>query len=589
MLRIAALILGLLLMASPAFAQVSSGGCAFSPCQPSVPINPNSTLTSDQNDNLSFTTFVAAPSVPDTAALRNACVAAASCPPGNPAYPNGVWRLTDGVAHAPPLFYVADLFSACSRDDGGQCVAASGGGFWFARFPATGADAREWGVAADGVTDAGPAIGNALAWAAHGTGNRLNAPAGIIYIGTAPGVITLGSAASLSIFGAGSDSTVFDTASGVTPFSLSKSNTASSYHFRDFTCATRGTATSGSTCIKVVQTERDSPSHDFAFSDLSGVICRGSDGTEKSDVWTNCFWTNYDSYIAFNGVNVTGASIGDPQDGSTGFNLAGGTANQIGLYYTFNGGSCTQLNTCVVYGADLQGVSISNNFNMVGNYYGVHVPPNEGGTAQLTLMDSQCGFNMYCVRDETGVGNLIISQNLIYSSNPNNVGVMLDECFFCTVSNNQFFGVINAPPAGSVGLSIIIGQGIATGNSFSWLATGQNFGFGANIQMSAVSYAHNTTNITSTAPLSALHSGASAIWQGVTGCASFSGLAEVTVSSTTGWFDGELAFVSGVGGVVGISGGLYTPVHVVDSTHLELLGVVFGGSYTGGGFITAIP
>lgn len=520
------------------------------------------------------------PSVANTTALRASSTAV---------FPNGVTRLTDGVAGAPPLHFTVGS-GACSTDDGASCVNSSDGNHWNGVFPVNGADIRQWGAIADDTTDSGPPLQKALAWAATGTGRRLSAPPGTFYVGTAPGSITLGSTASISLVGIGSDATIFDAASGVTPFLLSKPGTASSYHFRDFTCATRGAAAAGASCIKVMQTEAASPSNDFAASDLTNITCRGNDGYKHTDVWDNCFYTNFDSYITFNNVQSVGASVGDPTDGSIGFNLSGGTGTQIGIVYTFNGGGCTQLNTCVLYGPSIQGVTIDANFNMIGNFYGVHVPPSEGLTAQLTLTDSQCGFNMYCVRDETGVGNLIISQNLIYSSNPNNIGVMLDECFFCTVSNNQFFGSnTSGVPAGSVGLSIIIGQGIAQGNSFSYLATGQNFGFGANIQMSGVSYAHNTTNITSTAPLSTLHAGMPAVWQAVTGCSNDAGLAEVTVSSTAGWYDGELAQIQGVGGVLAVSGVVYSPVHVVDATHLELLAITFSGAYTSGGFITAVP
>lgn len=59
-------------------------------------------------------------------------------------YPNGVLRLTDGAGNAPPMMFQPDTRSICSADDTGQCVAASGGGFWLAQ-PNGSEDLREWG------------------------------------------------------------------------------------------------------------------------------------------------------------------------------------------------------------------------------------------------------------------------------------------------------------------------------------------------------------------------------------------------------------------------------------------------------------
>jgi len=55
---------------------------------------------------------------------------------------------------------------------------------------------------------------------------------------------------------------------------------------------------------------------------------------------------------------------------------------------------------------------------------------------------------------------------------------------------------------------------------------------------------------------------------------------------TTGLIDGDMVQVNGVNGLTGVDGPWY--VHVVDATHLTLLGATAGGAWTSGGTVTLI-
>lgn len=93
------------------------------------------------------------PVVANTTALRGTCTTAAGCPTGDGIAATGVWRQTDGVANAPPLFFTPGT-GACSTDDGASCVsAANGANHWNGQFPNQVADARQFSAVPDGTTN----------------------------------------------------------------------------------------------------------------------------------------------------------------------------------------------------------------------------------------------------------------------------------------------------------------------------------------------------------------------------------------------------------------------------------------------------
>ena len=98
-------------------------------------------------------------SVANTVALRASSFAQ---------FPNGVWRLTDGVAGASKLFYAPDKAGVCSADDGGKCVLGSGGGYWLAQFGTGVANVRQWSPDPTGAANSSAAFNSCLAAMAPG-------------------------------------------------------------------------------------------------------------------------------------------------------------------------------------------------------------------------------------------------------------------------------------------------------------------------------------------------------------------------------------------------------------------------------------
>lgn len=95
---------------------------------------------------------VPGPLVINVTALRGACTGTSGCPSGDPVYPNGVTRMTDGVANAPPMAFAVGS-ATCATDDGATCVNSADGKSWVGKFPGVAADPRQFGAIGDGVTN----------------------------------------------------------------------------------------------------------------------------------------------------------------------------------------------------------------------------------------------------------------------------------------------------------------------------------------------------------------------------------------------------------------------------------------------------
>lgn len=99
------------------------------------------------------------PTVANTTALRNSCTSYTNCPSGDNIFLNGVTRLTDGTANAPPLYYAIDKNHICTSDDGGYCIKSANttSSYFIAQFSGA-ADVREWSANPNGTSNSGPAI-----------------------------------------------------------------------------------------------------------------------------------------------------------------------------------------------------------------------------------------------------------------------------------------------------------------------------------------------------------------------------------------------------------------------------------------------
>lgn len=141
------------------------GGRAEAGCPPLPYVFvPGTTADANQvNANFNAVTTCAGAgsiTVANLTALRAACTSTTGCPAGHLVFLNGVIRLTDGVAGAPPLYFSVGS-GACSTDDGASCVNSSNGASWIGQFSGP-ADVREWSANCNNTADAGPQINAAL-------------------------------------------------------------------------------------------------------------------------------------------------------------------------------------------------------------------------------------------------------------------------------------------------------------------------------------------------------------------------------------------------------------------------------------------
>lgn len=132
------------------------------------------------------------PHVPDNATLLSKPTTA---------YPNGVWRMdfASGIG-APPLFFIPQTGTCSSvsmTNDNGSCVNDPAGNSWKAKFPSSGIDTREFGVASTGSGASNlTALNNASAAAyAQGlplviTGGLIPVNAGFTIYGAQTGTMT---------------------------------------------------------------------------------------------------------------------------------------------------------------------------------------------------------------------------------------------------------------------------------------------------------------------------------------------------------------------------------------------------------------
>ncbi len=493
----------------------------------------------------------------------------------------------------------------------------SAGGCWNAHFPVTGADVREWGP-----IGALANITHALTWAsgnyagATGTG-RLVFPAGAFAL---PGPLTATLQPStnipnpsMTIAGMGADVTTLIFPGGSNGIEVGLQGLTSTFHLRDLTLATLGSPSLPASGLHLAQKNNSIPSAgESAQSDVSGVTFRGQDGYRASDGWTNDVAVNGVSNINFINDDFVGPAVA----AGTGILLCGGGActpkganGVVGVVYNISQSTFQGLQYGINYNQYSQGLTVTGGTNLLENGYGIYVPGGLDGEAkptQLTLADSQCGSNRYCVFDGSGVFGELISNNLIFTNIPfvsAGVGVQT-VCNDCNITGNDFavsLPTLESDPGG-IGVDIVGGTGgIVTGNTFAYFyihdgGKGSQAGVvleapATGVRVSANNYSNNHTNLTSASGGNIVTAApVSGALTAVTGAANNgSGFVRLAVTSTASFVSGEVVTVAGVGGINAVSAAVTAPMTVIDGTHMDLNSVAFSGTYTGGGMVSAPP
>lgn len=514
-------------------------------------------------------------------------------------YPNGFFRLTDGVAGAPPLRYIVDTHSVCAADDGGSCIAASGGGYFIAQFPGNIADIREWGTVADNTTDNKIALQSALTWATT-NGGSLWVPNGEFYASL--GVTgTVPASTSIVIDGFGKLRFGPSAGNGIT---LNVTGSQASVHIDDVTIITSGAGNGDA--IHLHQTQANASPGYTAQSDISNVYILGDGAGTGGTYWANGVWVDSVSNIAFDNDYITGAFITSPTTqyaNGNGINLVGGgDGNHFGVVYNINGGAINVLDKAIIYGSWIQGVAITGGFNTTGTDYGVYIAASGIGQDQLSIGTSQ--FNCYTsdVTDLTGINDVNINgamfymfggqanTNVLYFNKPERLSIDNNIISNATNTSTSVTGIdIATTDSGSVG--------VINDNNFQGLNKGILLGATtANIRAASNVMNSVTTPYTTTNSPTGFKNYISNVYPALTTVSNVgaTGLSpnyvQLTVASTAGFYSGEWVCVSGTTAAPDPNASTCTTISITDGTHIVEQGVGASGSSTAsGGIVAAIP
>ena len=311
-----------------------------------------------------------------------------------------------------------------------------------------------------------------------------------------PGVFTFSSnvtyvlpngSASITLIGAGADVTqlYWPAGGGLT---VDYVGTQNSVHLRNLSLTT-GSINVGSAVV-LTQTNGNAGVAGNAISELFDVAIRGADGYSQNDYWAVGVQINQISNVNLVGLDIAGPGGAAYSSRGVGLSLQGSNNNPA-VIFNVTDSTFTYLSQGIVYGQDVQGVTVSQS-NFVGDDYGIYSPPNVGGQDQLSVLGSQ--FN--CASAGIYVGSYLV--NTLFSANlfivPNTGrGIYLQYAFLYSMMGNSFN--IGSPEQGAtypIGIEVgnTVAGGTITGNVFNDMATAivlDASSTGANVQSNSYS------------------------------------------------------------------------------------------------------
>lgn len=274
---------------------------------------------------------------------------------------------------------------------------------------------------------------------------------------------------SLTLRGAGTDASVLNwpTANGI---ALSMSQPQHTIHMLDMTVANGGQgARTGVSC------NQSSPQGIFWQNDFTRVTFRGTDGINLSNYWATGI-----AIVGLGNINFDGCLFyGQPVDGNSslgvGVSLAGlgGGAAPFGIVYNFTDCSFWELNNPIIYGSNIQGVSI-NACNFTNCTDGVFQPIGSVGGAQLAVMNSQFACFTAAILVAGNLNNIQFTNSLVLlvTNNASAIGLATQSnVAYLNITGSEFATV--GTPTGTNGIfSAGTTQfGVVTGNIFAGLVT----------------------------------------------------------------------------------------------------------------------
>ncbi|MBH9645037.1 hypothetical protein [Burkholderia vietnamiensis] len=293
---------------------------------------------------------------------------------------------------------------------------------------------------------------------------------------------------SITFQGAGAEVTKLDVQANTTAFSFNYASQSNSTHIRDLTIMTNQP---GNSAIGVYLNQTNASVTNPAVepaSDISHVIFRGNDGFGVTNYWSTAVTISGVGNVNFDGSYFFGSST----KLGTGVNLFG-TASAIPVVFNFHSSAFVDMQTGIVYGTYVQGVTVSqSNFTHVQN--GIVSNASESGLDQLTVSNSQFEASSNGILESTGIAGTIISNNLFIVDDGAN-GVNLSGCANCQIVGNAFASGGGTPNDG-ISITGAALPTVVTGNTFQSMTNGVFMNAsGHGVTVIGNGYKSNSTNV----------------------------------------------------------------------------------------------
>ncbi len=299
--------------------------------------------------------------------------------------------------------------------------------------------------------------------------------------------------ASITLTGAGADVTqIYWPAGG--GLTIEYAGADNSVHLRNMSLTT-GTVGVGSAVV-LNQTNGNVDAAHNALNDFFDVTIRGADGYSQNDYWDRAVEINQIS-----NVNLVGLVISGP--GGAAYSTRGigvvleGSSNNPAVVFNVTGATFNYLSKGIVYGRQVQGLSVSQS-NFVGGDYGIYVPPNISGLDQLTVADSQFNCATGGIYVGSSLPNTLFSANLFIVPNTGR-GIYLQQAYLYSAVGNSF-NIGSTAKGSNNPIGIEVGStaagGTITGNLFDNMVTAillDRTSTGANVQSNE--YSNDSTMV----------------------------------------------------------------------------------------------
>jgi hypothetical protein len=477
------------------------------------------------------------------------------------------------------------------------------------------------------------AFDNTAAWnAAKSNARCIVFPAGVFQFNSPITYELTTNHQGLTIFGQGQDVTVLHWVRSVDKaLTITKNQFDQSVHIRDLTFTTGQHDADTAIYVNnvwpgivglVLQAG-------LAPNDVTRVTFRSDEGyttggpgapTVIHNSWKNGIYIFQDSVWNFNEILMYGPT---PPSGGTpsGFPTSGGGAGYgillegnsdhiLPIIYNIDRSNFQWLENGILIRAWIQGVNVSQS-NFTGNFAGIAVPSGVIGMAQLTVTGSQFQ-NAFNVWVRSRVQQLMLSNNifyvpyggygLVYETTPFE-GTVVTGNYFLGSGYNGGTGIVFNPTKGSTDMPPVVSgngffsllYGIDLRGALTGLVAGNNvFGDPHGARIVNTSAIANAPFNSITGPGNSPYG--QPIYASVSGAVSNGQTPpspRVTVDTTTGFVNGQMALAGGMIGLTGAGANVFktTSIVVIDATHMDLVDLLWlpENIYASGGSITSLP